>query len=115
MGAHSSGLNIMSKLSRSLGDISGQMRTRVAASLSTFLSIIRTSIACNVMGSDSTASFVEGLGKESSQRVKSRVKCDWGSSAVSEVAGSGTHLSVNNQGPSAFLPQALTAETTCLI
>ena len=64
MGAHSSGLNIISKLSRSLGDISGQMRTRVAASLSTFLSIIRTSIACNVTGSDSTASFVEGLGTE---------------------------------------------------
>ena len=64
-GLHSSGLNIMSKLSRSLGEMSGQIRTRVAASLRTFLSIIRTSIACNVTGSESTGSFVEGLRTQS--------------------------------------------------
>jgi hypothetical protein len=54
----------MRKFNSSFGEISGQIRVRVAASFKTFLSIIKTSIACNVTGSDSTDSLVDGLHAE---------------------------------------------------
>ena len=66
-GSYSSGLNSMRKFSRRLGLMSGQIRARVAASFKTFLSIIKTSMACNVMGRESTGSLVEGLGTYSEQ------------------------------------------------
>jgi hypothetical protein len=101
---HSSGLNIIRKLSRRLGLISGQIRARVAASFKTFLSIISTSMACSVMGNESTDSFVAGLREHREQ--------SWKKNARNKRHA--THLSANSQGPSAFLPHEFTADTTCL-
>jgi hypothetical protein len=56
-------LKSIKKFSNNLGEMSGQMRARVDASFKTFLSIIKTSMACNVIGKDSTDSLVEGLGR----------------------------------------------------